>query len=642
MLNALSNLFIAPQFIALTAIVPLIVLLYILKLRRTEVVIPSTYLWIKSLHDLTANAPFQRLRRNLLLLLQILVTLLIVLALMRPFLRAEAIEGQSIALVLDASASMQTRENGGTRLDLAKARALEMIDAMAGGDRMMVISFSKSADVLCELTADRGLLRRAVESTEATDTPTNIRDVILIASSLAPDNPDMPAVIGDLELVLFSDGNISDLDAVGARAPNLTYVKVGESTANAGIVHFSVRKPVEPGAPQQTFVLVRNADTKPLDTTLTLYFGDSVVAVEEVHAEASSEAEAVFEHPEYGQGILRAELDRPDALDADNRAWLALQPSSRVRTLVVTNSESTSGYYIKRALALEPRVDLQSIEPSQYLATDDYDLTIFDGYAPVNKAGEPDIDALPPGASVFFDALPPLTGLTQDGDIEFPPVLSTDHDHPATRFLNPGNLSIRTARRLVLPGGSRSLMTTTGSALIADLSRGGRQILVVGFDVANSNWPLRLSFPLFMQNIVSWTSRSALDAQISIPTGDPIALVPPDSAGPNALKAVVTDPAGTAAEIDLDPARPVFFAATRRAGIYTVQRGDASHKVAVNLLDRNETAIAPAESIAFGRTEVIAEHRNVLQTIELWRWFLLAAFCILLAEWWIYSRRAWA
>ena len=54
----LSNVLLAPQFLWFLGLVPIVILLYLLKLRRTRVVIPSTMLWVKSLQDLTANAPF--------------------------------------------------------------------------------------------------------------------------------------------------------------------------------------------------------------------------------------------------------------------------------------------------------------------------------------------------------------------------------------------------------------------------------------------------------------------------------------------------------------------------------------------------------------------------------------------------------
>ena len=624
----LANGFLAPQFLWFLWLVPIVVLLYLLKLRRTRVVIPSTMLWVKSLHDLTANAPFQRLRKNLLMFLQILVLLLAAVALARPFVRAEGMQGAHYALVIDRSASMQTLEDGVMRLDLAKQEALDMVDAMKGGDQMMVVGFAESADVLCELTNDKFRLRSAIRSIAPSDTRTNIRDVMMIARSLAPDNPDIASVVPDLQLVLFSDGKLSDRDEVGARAINMVYREIGASTNNAGIVGFSMRKSEAGRIQQLTFVLVHNEHSAPLESTLSLFFEDSLIAVEEISVPAGEDREVVFEHGDFGDGILRVELDHEDDLDVDNRAWLALRPRVRVRVLLVGDADSTSIYYLKRALGLEPRVELSAVAPADYLANNDFDLTIFSGFAP---------DALPAGSMLFFDALPPIPGIRSSGTIENPPVLSTDNDHPAMRFLNPSNVRVVSAHRLEVPSGSRTLISTRGGPLIADVSRGGQQILVVAFDLAKSDWPLRLSFPLFIQNVVSWAPRASLGGGLSVPTGKPLTLMP----SPQAEHAVVTLPDGTTTQTPLDPIRPRYFGATESAGVYAIERGDESEKVAVNLLDRGESSITPTDSIRFGRGSIVAERGAVKQTRELWHWLIWAAVAILMLEWWLYSRRAW-
>ena len=74
---------------ALLAAVPIcIVLLYFLKLRREPVEVPSTYLWSRTIEDLHVNSLLQRLRRSLLLFLQLLAVALAAIALFRPGVRA--------------------------------------------------------------------------------------------------------------------------------------------------------------------------------------------------------------------------------------------------------------------------------------------------------------------------------------------------------------------------------------------------------------------------------------------------------------------------------------------------------------------------------------------------------------------------
>ena len=59
----------------------MIVALYLLKLRRTEREVSSTYLWRRMVRDVEANAPWQKLRPNLLLLLQLLFLAALIFAL---------------------------------------------------------------------------------------------------------------------------------------------------------------------------------------------------------------------------------------------------------------------------------------------------------------------------------------------------------------------------------------------------------------------------------------------------------------------------------------------------------------------------------------------------------------------------------
>ena len=88
-----------------------IILLYMLRLRRREVTVSSTFLWQQLLQDQEANTPWQRLRRNLLLLLQLIILALLVFALARPFITVPAVSTGQIAVLLDASASMNATDS---------------------------------------------------------------------------------------------------------------------------------------------------------------------------------------------------------------------------------------------------------------------------------------------------------------------------------------------------------------------------------------------------------------------------------------------------------------------------------------------------------------------------------------------------
>jgi Ca-activated chloride channel family protein len=118
-----------------------IILMYMLRLRRREVVVSSNFLWQQIVHDQEANTPWQRLRRNLLLFLQLLILVLLVLALARPAQIVPSISAGRSVILLDASASMNAvdEEDGRTRWEQAKIEARQLVSEMGAGDEISII-----------------------------------------------------------------------------------------------------------------------------------------------------------------------------------------------------------------------------------------------------------------------------------------------------------------------------------------------------------------------------------------------------------------------------------------------------------------------------------------------------------------------
>ena len=125
------------QWLALAAIPPAIVALYFLKLKRQPLLVPSTYLWRKSIEDLHVNSLWQRLRQSLLLLLQLLLMALLFLALVNPTWQGAQLSGSRFIFLVDNSASMSATDvkadGAPSRLDLAKRRVSELIDGLKQG-----------------------------------------------------------------------------------------------------------------------------------------------------------------------------------------------------------------------------------------------------------------------------------------------------------------------------------------------------------------------------------------------------------------------------------------------------------------------------------------------------------------------------
>src|SRR5258706_5571703 len=150
-----------PAAIAAGIVVPSLLLLYFLKLRRREMLISSTLLGKKAIQDLPVNAPFQRLRKNLLLLLQMLLLLLLALAFARPVMNYTQGAGKLTVIAIDRSASMSAADvDGRRRIDEAKRLARELVDSMGKDASAMIIAFDDGADIIRSFTSDHSLLKQ--------------------------------------------------------------------------------------------------------------------------------------------------------------------------------------------------------------------------------------------------------------------------------------------------------------------------------------------------------------------------------------------------------------------------------------------------------------------------------------------------
>jgi len=177
-----------PAAMVLFCVPPLIILLYFLRLRRKPISVSSTYLWKKSIEDLHVNRLMQWLRRNVLLLLQLLGAFALIYAALGPRLHGSVTGGRYYILLVDNSASMSATDIVPDRLAWAKLQAIREIEAATDGDFGMVIAFNSTAEILQSYTNDRGALKAAVAQIQPTRKPTRIDEALGLAASLA--NPE--------------------------------------------------------------------------------------------------------------------------------------------------------------------------------------------------------------------------------------------------------------------------------------------------------------------------------------------------------------------------------------------------------------------------------------------------------------------
>src|SRR5580658_220642 len=139
--------FLFPGAFWFAATLPVVVVFYLLKRRRIVKLVSSTVLWQKFLADAQANSPFQKLRHNWLLFLQLLLLVLAILALSRPYFAGHTTASDLRVVILDASASMQSTDEEPSRFEKARAEALSMVDGLKDQDEMLILLASANTEV---------------------------------------------------------------------------------------------------------------------------------------------------------------------------------------------------------------------------------------------------------------------------------------------------------------------------------------------------------------------------------------------------------------------------------------------------------------------------------------------------------------
>src|SRR3954470_15221559 len=238
-------IFLHPWAFGFGAIAPVIVALYLLKVRRRPVSVSTLMFWQRVLQENQRRAFFQKLRQWLSLLLHLLIFALILLALARPSFDRAVHEGSSTALILDTRARMQALEpDGETRMVKARRAALSYA-RQAGPMRQFALL---DPGVRLGFSGDEKLLRETIQTADATDAGGDLTGAIRLAEDL------LASRAGEKHIVLFSDRP----DATTNPATHVEVIPPGTARDNVAILRFAAR-PL-PASPETFEILAQVAN----------------------------------------------------------------------------------------------------------------------------------------------------------------------------------------------------------------------------------------------------------------------------------------------------------------------------------------------------------------------------------------------
>ncbi len=620
--------FLAPLAMLAAAVIgPIIVAMYLLKLRREDRTVSSTFLWRRMVRDVEANAPWQKLRRNLLLLLQLLLLLLLVLALARPFVRTTGIAGRNLIMIIDRSASMQAADVGQNRLEAAKAQAINLVDQLPDGGRATVIAMGGQMEVLAAATSDRRELRDAISGIELRNGGgSDLSQALTLASALSAREEQSEAAI-------ISDGNVMIPDDVKVPA-TVRYFPIGRSDANVAIGAIAL----QPSAGGQTlFVQTTNHGSASTSVRVDLYLDGVLFDARNLDLPPGGDSSIVTEVPSQVR-VAEARVSEADALEADNRAWAVstLDDTTNVRVIGAGNR------FLETGLSLLPGVRYTTVPTSTAIFTEtvaEVPVTILDGVVPTTL----------PAGNLFFIAPPRSTNFfSVTGEIEFPSVRPVSGDEPLLRHISLSEVNVLRAARIAPGAWARVIVDSEGAPLLLAGEREGRRIVVLAFDLHESDLPLHVAFPLLLSNIVNYLAPGSGVEASQIAPGQSLAIQVDETI----TEVRLTQPDGnimrsTDGAIQIQNNQAVY-ADTDMLGVYVVEefRGDelvARRRYVVNFPNA-ESVIAPQPDLnilqASGLQSAISQER--VGRTEFWRWLAALALIVLIVEWLFYQRNGLA
>ena len=641
------------QWCLLAAIPPTIVLLYFLKLRRRPLEVPSTYLWRRSIDDLRVNTLWQRLRRNILLLLQLLAVGAAALALLRPGWSGSRLQGTRFVFLIDTSASMSAVDVLPSRLAEAKRRAGELIDQMSSGDVAMLVSFSDTARVEQPFTDSRRELRARLEAIAPTARRTQLDDALRVAAGLA--NPTASAAGSDLPpaeglpatAYIFSDGRFPDVDDLALGNLHAVYVPIGDSQAvNLAVTALDTRRRETASDHAQAFARLENFGPQEVTVEAELWRDGHLADAQRVPISPRVAAGAAFDLSDASRGALELRIKPGGTLALDDRAWTAVAPAPRPAVLCVTasNEPLVRALTTDRAGALA-NVTIESVEflesksYQSQAATGQWALIIYDRCRPRE---------MPQANTLFIGRAPEMTSWSPGPTTEAPQVIDANTAHPLLEWIDLGNVRFAEATILKPPSGATVLIESTDGPLMAIAPRGNFEDAVLGAEivgrdsqgapVANTDWPLRLSFPVFVLHVLEYLGGShGVTGIRSVPPGQEV-VVHLDGGDTSAL---LRTPDGREITLERRPGEPFRTTDTDAPGLYElVVDGSRTEHFAVNLFDSMESDLGTRPEIRIGSSEIRGQAGWEGARRELWKPLLLGALGVLCLEWYIYVRRA--
>ncbi len=596
--------------------IPGIIILYMLKQQHEEVEISSTYLWDRVIRDMEASMPWQKVRKNLLLFLQLLAAAALVLGIARPFW-SQGGRGTEKVIIMDLSASMQAVDVAPSRFEKARQEAEKLINGMLPGERMTIIAASNQAEIIMSRSADKEGLKNSLRGLEPGNGKSAMEDALSIAQA-------MNREIKGLNTIIFSD-RFKEESLNG-----FTFIRVNGEGENRAVENMSYSRQSD------RLVVLSTVGNYGADAVLSLecLADGKTVDVKEIECRGGEKANVYWDNLPRDASSIEVRLLDKDALAADDQGWIVIENEKENKVLLVTQRN----VFLEKALKLRRDISLLKTTAEQAAGMKGYSLYIFDGVVPDELPTDGSIWLINPDGSV--SGMEAGSVLTDPGTLQ---AAEGQEDGDFFQYMDLSNIHIAQYRTLKGNDSLEPIASIAGYPVMLAGQMDKQRMLVLGFDIHDSDLPLLKEFPIFVQNILNWSIPPLVDRDIQILSGQRVEIHPL----PQAEKIIVRTPGGQ--KLELAPPFPVpSFNQTHETGIYGVEQHITTSSGTKEVVPGYFTVHLPVETesnIQIQEEGVQIHGKNRGETAdqpfltkEIWRLMVIMALVVIMVEWGVYHR----
>lgn len=589
------------NFLFLLGTIPIIIM-YLLKKKHQDIEVSSIYLWQKAVQDIEANAPWQRLRKNILLILQLLALIMLVFFLAKPYFISDTLKVDDLIVVLDKSLSMSTLEGDKSRFEQSKKEIENMFKNLKSETAVTFITMGKSPEIITGNSKDKSFLIDKLKDVRISNETDNLEDTLSLIKAMTKNKE-------SYRVVFYTDKNIdSDIE-------NIILKRVGTPHDNIAIESLSCKKDNDSiGA----LVQIKNYGNNDVKTDLIIYTGNEIYDVQEIILKAN-ESKKIYMERIPNTNIVKAEIDIDDALNADNIRYSVVNSSKIRKVLMIT----TGNIFLEKALALNESIELY--KTNEVVAdVKGYDLYIYDGRMPAN---------LPTDGNIFILNPSNLEGIIKVNEMVKQGKLTVLEDE-LLRYVDL-DISMSKVKTLLPPDWAKTFIYSNDEAIGFKGIKDNQKFVVLGFDIHDTDLPLKYSFPIFIQNVLDYTLSLNTQKNTSVFSGEGIEI----DVSPKASEVYIETPNNN--KMMIAPPFPVsVYTDTNEAGVYTIEQ-KIENQIYLNYFASNVNTLKESDvSKAIQDTDEVNmkdnSRRNAMMNIK--NIFLILALLFLAVEWVVYNR----